>query len=327
MAKTTITTLNAHAQTWLDSRTAMSSNYDERLRWNHHLSPYLGHLDPDQVNVPVLKKTICTLRAKGLAKSSVGLCVRLLSSLYGDLVEDGCARQNPTRLLSKKTRVAELKTDHDPQKTPFVKDPNDITRIYQYLRPRYEAVATAYAIGALAGLRTGEVRALAWEHVDLERKLIHVQVQVERRRGRASVSPTGLSVPKDDDSRWVPISDSLFPILKELHRGTGLVCLAAGGAAADPRRRFVGEKALGDLLAAALAELKIETMTFYQATRHSFASQWVLHGGSLEKLREILGHSSVTTTERYVHLTPGRFTDEDRARVRVDLTGGIHDQS
>jgi hypothetical protein len=30
-------------------------------------------------------------------------------------------------------------------------------------------------------------------------------------------------------------------------------------------------------------------------------------GRTLEELREILGHSSVTTTERYAHLKPGKW--------------------
>jgi len=37
----------------------------------------------------------------------------------------------------------------------------------------------------------------------------------------------------------------------------------------------------------------------------SSTSQWVLNGGSIEKLKEILGHDSVVMTERYTHLGPG----------------------
>jgi integrase/recombinase XerD len=44
-------------------------------------------------------------------------------------------------------------------------------------------------------------------------------------------------------------------------------------------------------------------MTFYQAGRHTFASQWVLSGNSIYRLKEIMGHSSVQVTERYAHLT------------------------
>jgi len=46
----------------------------------------------------------------------------------------------------------------------------------------------------------------------------------------------------------------------------------------------------------------IPAVTWYQATRHTYASQFVLAGGSIEKLREALGHSTVLVTERYAHL-------------------------
>ena len=59
--------------------------------------------------------------------------------------------------------------------------------------------------------------------------------------------------------------------------------------------------------------------TFDEAGRHTFASQWVLSGGSIEKLREILGHSSVLVTERYTHLKPELFGAADLERANVPL--------
>src|SRR4051812_41534422 len=46
-------------------------------------------------------------------------------------------------------------------------------------------------------------------------------------------------------------------------------------------------------------------MRWYAATRHSFASRYVTAGGSLMKLAQILGHSSVEVSLRYAHLRPG----------------------
>jgi integrase len=315
-------TLNELAQTWLDTRVEMAAGYDDRLRWNRHWEPIIGRLDPDELTVPILKRGIVALRRKGLSKATVGLCVRLLSSFYGELVEEGQATGNPCRLLSKKTRAQELRSDHDRKTVPFVRDAADIPKIYQWLRPRYRALADAYAIGALAGLRTGEVRALNWDHVDMERRMIHVQQKVERPRSRpiSALSPNGLATPKDDDSRWVPISDALYPILASARgdgEASGLVCPPSMGSAG--RGRFIGENTMGNMIEAALAALGIEPMNWYQSTRHTFASQWILHGGSKEKLQEMLGHSSVTTTEDYAHLIPGRFTDADRARIEVTL--------
>ena len=62
------------------------------------------------------------------------------------------------------------------------------------------------------------------------------------------------------------------------------------------------------------------TWTWYTVSRHTYASQHVMGGGSLATLREILGHSSVTVTERYAHLNPGLFKPEDLLKLSVILT-------
>jgi hypothetical protein len=48
----------------------------------------------------------------------------------------------------------------------------------------------------------------------------------------------------------------------------------------------------------------------------------VLCGGTIEKLSVVLGHYSVTMTERYAHLRPDLFPVEDLATVAVDLRPG-----
>jgi hypothetical protein len=73
-------------------------------------------------------------------------------------------------------------------------------------------------------------------------------------------------------------------------------------------------------LRAALAALELPKMTWYQATRHTFASQWVMAGGTIEKLREVLGHSTVLVTERYAHLRADFFSPQDLNRISVDLS-------
>ena len=82
---------------------------------------------------------------------------------------------------------------------------------------------------------------------------------------------------------------------------------------------FMRQHTLRHHLALALASCSLPHLTWYGATRHTFTSHWVLSGGSLEKLAKVMGHSSVVVTERYAHLRPDLFREEDYARFDVDL--------
>jgi integrase len=315
-------TLNAHALKWLANRKATHrSAYDDANRWENHFEPKLGKLKPNAVTVAVLKDFIRE-KSKALSSTTVNLLIRLLSSLYTDLVEDGHAEMNPTRLLSKTTRRKFLRPAHDPKTTPYIEAMGDVVRLYQWLAAKSPSVGMAYALGALGGLRTGEVRALSWKHIDLTAKSIHVQVQVERRQGKdpAEWSKDGTQVLKDDESRIVPIQASLTALLKtwkEQTGGKGLVC--------PPVRKsgqHLDDAVMSRYLRDALEKLKLEKegLGWYQATRHTFASQFVLAGGSLETLRRIMGHSTVLVTERYAHLQPDHFAEADLRRMTADFS-------
>jgi integrase len=294
-------------ESWLERRRVTHrSASDDRLRWKNHLRPALGRFAPDDVDVGMLKKLIADKLADGLSPATVRLLIRLLSTLYTDLIDDGKATKNPARMLPKSTRKL-LKATYDPKKTPFVERRTDVARLYQALHALSPTVALAYAISALAGLRPGEVRALKWENVDLRRRIIYVRESVK--------GPT-----KDKDSREAPIVASLhalFTAWKDQHPNPyrDLVCPPLRGAT----RRFLDEHTVGKLMESACKKAKLPKLTFYEAGRHTFASQWVLSGGSIEKLREILGHSTVLVTERYAHLKPELFEAADLARADIPL--------
>ena len=248
---------------------------------------------------------------EGLSPATVRLLMRLVSTLYSDLIDDGKATKNPAKMLPKKTRAL-IRPTYDPKKTPFIERKKDIARIYQALPALF---SVAFAISALAGLRPGEVRALKWANVDLERRRIYVRESVN--------GPT-----KDKDSREAPIVPGLHELLvawkkKDPAPSSDLVCPPSFGvlcrAAPGPPRKYLGEHRMTSLIKKACKKLKLPEVTFYEAGRHTFASQWVLNGGSIEKLPEILGHSTVLVTERYAHLKPELFQQADLLRADVSL--------
>ena len=67
---------------------------------------------------------------------------------------------------------------------------------------------------------------------------------------------------------------------------------------------------------------KLSRLTWYQSTRHTYGGRFVSNGGSLEKLRVILGHSTTEVTLRYGHLVRGQSTQAERAMADVQLRPG-----
>jgi integrase len=272
----------------IEARMATHRAADKDLsRWNCHLAKALGPLRPDEVDNSVLRRLVVD-RLAVLSPSSVGLCMRLLSTYFEDLKDDGHATRNPVADLPKRVKNLYAST-YNTQSTPHLEKYEDMVRVLLALPI---PVNVAYAIGCYTGMRDGEIVALQWPDVRFDRDAIHVQ------RGMVTArNPRGLL--KDKDPRWVPMLTPLRQVLTWWRghvRGDGLVIppLRQGSKHLHP-------DTLRGELRAALERLGLPQITWYQATKHSLGTQWIDHGGSKEKLQLALGHTSITTTERYEH--------------------------
>jgi integrase len=68
----------------------------------------------------------------------------------------------------------------------------------------------------------------------------------------------------------------------------------------------------------AVEEANLDDFHFHDC-RHHFASWFVMRGGSLQALQRILGHASLTMTQRYAHLSPDYLRSEvARTERRAD---------
>jgi integrase len=300
-----VPTLRELAPGWLDRRKLTHrAAAEDAYRWKKHLAPWFGDRRPAEVDTARIRAFVEAKLAEGLASGTARVLVALLSSLYVDLQERGLATANPARGLPRGIRRL-VKPSHDPRTTPFLERLDDVRRVFLSLHP--PPLRIGFALGALAGLRPGEAFALKWPHVDLDARRIHVRESV-----------TGPL--KDEDSRVVPIVDALAAVLRAWKLGTGgegLVCppLRSDGWKIDKGTRGRAlRKVLDDL------GLARPGLGWYEATRHTFASQWVMPGRSIEELKEILGHYSVVVTERYAHLRPDLFAPGAHQALAIDLT-------
>lgn len=136
------------------------------------------------------------------------------------------------------------------------------------------------------------------------------------------------TVTKSGHGRIVPIGDTLARVLTEWRLASGgsgqLFVPKRPGAGGHPGAppRFVSLGRVHEQLRAGLKACDLpEDLTLYDCGRATFASQWVLGGGSMEKLAKILGHASVTTTEAsYSRMRPDMIRPAALATFDVDLS-------
>jgi integrase len=299
-------TLGEVAPDWLVRRKLTHrAAAEDGYRWHKHLAPHFGHLKPAEVDAARVRAFIMAKVAEGSNPATVRIFVAILSALFNELVETKTVQTNPVLALPKSVRRL-MRPTHDPKTTPFIERLEDVRRIHLELP---EPLSIAYGIGVLAGLRTGEVFALKWPRVDLGTRRIHVCESVK--------GPL-----KDKDSRIVPILDALHPVLTAWKLKTGGEGLVIPPIRCDGKK--IDKSTPGNAIRKALKKLGLERdgLGWYEATRHTFASHWVMQGRSIEKLSKILGHYSVVVTEKYAHLRPDLFVDEERAAIPLDLSPG-----
>jgi integrase len=139
------------------------------------------------------------------------------------------------------------------------------------------------------GARAGEQLALEWGDIDFANK----QVVLRRSMALGQVVPT-----KSGKERRVPLTDELVAALKRhRHLRSNLVFCRVDGVPLTLRQ-------LRATLTSACKAAGLRRVRWHDI-RHSFGSQLSIAGVPLRQVQVWLGHSSIVTTQRYVHLAPG----------------------
>ncbi|MGB7061141.1 MAG: tyrosine-type recombinase/integrase [Candidatus Zixiibacteriota bacterium] len=150
------------------------------------------------------------------------------------------------------------------------------------------------------GMRRSELVYLAWEDIDFHNKLIHVQSKPEE----------GFH-PKSRRARSIPINPDLEQLLLDLPQRGRYIFDDGNGRPQYTRDYYT--KHFAKITKS--AEVKNATL---HTLRHTFASHLVMSGVDLRTVQELLGHSTVTMTEQYSHLSPDHRT---RAVNRLNFGG------
>jgi integrase len=255
-------------------------------------------------------------RRTHLDKKTIANHLTLLISMLNAAVELNWLIKVPR---IKKPKVRLFSADYR-----YLKNAAEIDKFLRAAFIEGEEVFTFYATAVYTGMRAGELAALERNDVNIEKRLITVQ--------RSFDGPT-----KAEDVRYVPIMDTLLPILRAwLLKTPGRILFPneAGNMHQESARIF--QETLHRVLEKAefqKVQIKGKESRYirFHDLRHTFASYWVMNSGDLFKLQKILGHKSIQMTQRYAHLAPDAFSgDYARFGTPISLTQAaiysIHDR-
>jgi integrase/recombinase XerC/integrase/recombinase XerD len=245
-------------------------------------------LAPPAVDVRALRRYVAGLSADGQAPSTVARKLASLRGLFAVQMAQGARAENPAELLTSPKR---------PQRLPRVLKANEVAVLLDRIPANTPLELRDRALFELAygsGLRAEELVSLDTDAVDFDAETVRVEGKGER-------------------TRLVPTGEHALQAL-ERYLARGRAALARGDSRAlflsksgrrlstsDVRRRLRTWSRLALRHAPALAE------AHPHALRHSFATHLLEGGADLRAIQELLGHSSISTTQVYTRVESARL--------------------
>jgi integrase len=283
--------------------------------WTLRVGPTLGSL-------PLVELRPLTIaKAKALwsgSESTKGDALALLSRILGLAVMDGLLPANPCRSLPRTRGKA-----HESEWTSRALDDLQVRRML-LLTSFHPFGQRALAGLAFTGLRLGELVGLRWEDLNEQQGYLTVRRTLSPDgHGRLEERPT-----KSGKSRQVPILEELSPWLDASRRlGREHIFTGKLGGPFDSTNlaRAIRWRVIRDQIATFADGQPLR----FHDLRHTFLSRLARQGIAPAHIQKVAGHASITTTERYTHIsgTEAALAVRDAingANREVTFRGGEH---
>lgn len=247
----------------------------------------LGAMPLTSIDKLVLQRTARSL-AERYARSTVTVTMRYARMIMHAAYASGRIGRDPTiGLRALKARAGDADGRVGPDQVPTRAE---ALAILEATSGRFRA---AIALG-LAGLRIGEVLGMSVDRLELDRRLVTIDRQLQHVGGEHV-----LTTPKSEKPRTIEVPSLVAVELRRHvrdHQGDGFLFRAHRGTPL-PRRRFYQVAWRPALVAAGLAE---DRFTFH-SLRHFCASTLLAEGASLTAVAGHLGDTVETVSRTYVH--------------------------
>jgi integrase/recombinase XerC len=244
-----------------------------------YLTMARDQIDLGRVDHLSVRAYLAHLSRRKLSRSSVSRHLSALRTFFRFLVREGVVEANPARAVATPKRATHLPSVLQvPDVTLLLEQPDRSTplgtRDLAWLELLYAS-----------GLRIGELTRIDLDDLELRARLVKVHGKGSKER----IVPFGSAAEKALrlwlEARRDLVSDPDEAALFVNYRGARIT-------ARSIRRLFDG------YVGAAALRTGVSPHTL----RHSFATHLLNAGADLRSIQELLGHSSLSTTQKYTHL-------------------------
>ncbi len=210
------------------------------------------------------------------AKHSAHLYHRTLKAAFNKAVQWNYIESNPFK---------EVSPPKIQKKIPVFIEKKELEEIMRQVKS--ESLRNLFEVGFNTGLRLSELISLQWSDVDLK-------------RGEIVIGNTGEFITKGKSARTIPLNAQMRSKLSTLHSVSRCKYVFP-----NERLRPFNDDYVSRQFKYAVRDANLSEQIHFHTLRHSFASRLVQRGISLYIVKELLGHSDISTTQIYAHLDNG----------------------
>jgi site-specific recombinase XerD len=247
-------------------------------------------LEPQTMDLRALRRHAARLSDAGNGPATVARKLAAARALFRTLREHGIVEQNPADLVPGPKR---------PSKLPRVLDVDEVSTLLDRIpasTPLELRDRALFELAYASGLRAEELVRLDVGSVDFDAE----EVRVEGKGSKTRVLPTGES--------------ALRTITAYVERGRPTLAANRAGGTDEPSALFLSKSgrrlSTSDVrrrLRVWARQAAVAGRVHPHALRHSFATHLLDGGADLRAIQELLGHSSISTTQIYTRVESARL--------------------
>jgi integrase/recombinase XerC len=306
-------------------RSVKNSSPHTVINYGKDLKQFREYLSPPGMQAPgvtkithqMIREFVGHLHEAGLQKSSIARKLAALRSFLKYCVREGILSENPARLVP---------TPKLPKRIPMVLSAEEMSRFLDQLAgtnrravPRGEKAngrglpATGSPSGWMrmedtlllprdrailellyaAGLRVSELTGLNLPDMDQQDQVLRVRGKGNKER----IVPYGGKAAEAMASYW-PVRDRLIQEHAEHRRRASVDAIFL-----NYRGSRLTQRSIGRIVKKYVRLANINWDLHPHSMRHAFATHLLADGADLRAIQELLGHQSLSTTQKYTHAT------------------------